>query len=60
MIWQWEAVYCLLNAWLNLGAEDDLTVKEMERLFMKVNDMKTQRLCFGEQFREQVHTVDIT
>ena len=27
---------------------------------MKVDEMKTQRQRFGEQFREQVHTDDIT
>ena len=43
-----------------LGSEDDLTVKEMERLFGKVDEMRTQRQMLGEQFRDQVHTDDIT
>ena len=32
----------------------------MERLFAKIDEMKAQRHMFGEQFREQVHTDDIT
>ncbi|XP_059145278.1 tyrosine-protein phosphatase non-receptor type 23-like [Physella acuta] len=43
-----------------LSVEDEAIVSEIRRLLQKVNDMKEQRKTLLHQFREKIHTDDIT